>query len=127
MKKFKIGFWISTGVLSAMLLMSAGMYIFNHEEIAGLFTKFGYPSYIIYPLALAKTTGVTVLVLSKNSKIREWAYVGFFFNFVLAFFAHFQIGDGEQAGALVALVLLFLSYFFDYKRNTVSEADLALS
>ena len=125
MKKFKIGFWISTSLLSAMMLMSASMYVFNHEEIAGLFAKFGYPTYIIYPLALAKVTGVAVLLLSKNSKIKEWAYIGFFFNFVLAFFAHFQIGDGEQIGALMAMALLSLSYFFNYKRHTVFETELA--
>jgi hypothetical protein len=125
MKKFKIGFWISTGLLSAMLLMSASMYVFNHEEIAGMFTKFGYPTYIIYPLALAKLIGVSVLLLSKNLKLKEWAYVGFFFNFILAFFAHYQIGDGEQFGALIALVLLVTSYYFNYKKNTEIEVSLA--
>ena len=68
MKKFKIGFWISTGLLSAMMLMSASMYVFNHEEIAGLFTKFGYPTYIIYPLAVAKLTGVSGFTIKQKLK-----------------------------------------------------------
>jgi len=42
--------------------------------------------------------------------LKEWAYAGFFFDFVLAFFAHFMVNDGEFAPALVALVLLFTSY-----------------
>ena len=127
MKKFKIGFWVSTSLLSAMMLMSARMYVFNHEEIAGLFTKFGYPTYIIYPLAGAKILGVAILLLSGNGKLREWAYVGFFFNFMLAFFAHVQIGDGEQFGAVLALILLSSSYFFNSKRNTSVNAEMSLA
>ena len=124
MKKFQIGFWLSTGLLSAMLLLSAGMYIFNHEEVVSMFTKFGYPSYIVYPLAVAKIAGVLVLLLSKNHKIKEWAYMGFFFNFVLAFFAHFQIGDGEQMGAALAMFLLMLSYFFNIKKNAKTDSEI---
>ena len=36
---------------------------------------------------------------------------------ILAFFAHYMIGDGEQMGALLALILLMTSYIF-YKRIT---------
>ena len=47
--------------------------------------------------------------------LKEWAYAGFFFNFVMAFFAHQQAGDGQWAGALVALVVLLTSYFVGKK------------
>ena len=33
-KKTKIGFYISTGLVSALMLMSASMYVFNHEMVA---------------------------------------------------------------------------------------------
>ncbi len=39
----------------------------------------------------------------------------FFFAFVLAFFAHYMIGDGEQMGAVVATILLLTSYFTEKK------------
>ena len=44
--------------------------------------------------------------------LKEWAYAGFFYAFVLAFFAHFMIGDGQQATAVIALVALVVSYIF---------------
>ena len=37
------------------------------------------------------------------------------FAFVLAFFAHYMVGDGEQMGALVATILLLTSYFTNKK------------
>lgn len=112
MKTNKIIYWISTGLLSAMLLMSAGMYVFNNEVVQGMFTNFGYPPYIIYPLAIAKVAAVLVLVTQKQSTIKEWAYSALFFEFILAFFAHYMISDGEQMGAVLAIVLLAVSYIF---------------
>ena len=117
MKTNKIVFYISTGLFSVLMLMSASMYVFNHEEIAKLFTGFGYPTYIIYPLAIAKIAGLIALWFFQKKKIVEWAYAGFVFNAVLAFFAHYMISDGEQFGAVIALVLILTSYFFSKKIN----------
>lgn len=118
MKTTKIIYWASTGLLSALLLMSAGMYVLNHEEVAGMFTAFGYPTYIIYPLAVAKVAAVIVLLSQKQSTIKEWAYSALFFEFILAFFAHYMIGDGEQMGAVMAMILLVISYMYGKKLFT---------
>lgn len=117
MKRNKIIFYIATGLLTALMLFSAGMYFFNHEEVAKMFTNFGYPTYIIYPYAIAKLLGLFAIWNPNFKAIKEWAYAGFFFAFVLAFFAHYMIGDGEQMGALMALVLLVVSYIFNKKAN----------
>ena len=110
MKTTKIIYYISTGLLTLLMLFSAGMYFFNHAEVAGMFTNFGYPTYIIYPYAIAKLLGLVALWFISNKVIKEWAYAGFFFAFILAFFAHVMIGDGDQMGAVVAMVLLIASY-----------------
>ena len=91
--------------------MSAGMYIFNHEAIEQAFTALGFPTYIIYPLAIAKILGVVAILTRKVKLLTGMAYAGFFFNFLLAFSAHAMVGDGEFPGALMALVLLLVSYF----------------
>ncbi len=111
----KIAYWIATGLLTLQMLFSAGMYFFKHEYIVQAFTSFDYPSYVIYPLAILKLSGITVILLNKWKLLKEWAYAGFFFNFVMAFFAHQQAGDGQWGGALVALVLLLASYFLGKK------------
>ncbi len=115
MKTNKIIFWIATSLLSIMMLMSAGMYIFKNADIESAFVGFGFPTFIIYPLAFLKVSGVLVIALTNWTTIKEWAYVGFFFNFLLAIGAHVSVGDGEQAGAIIALVLLVVSYVYNKK------------
>ena len=104
----KIVYWIATGLLCLLMLASAGMYIFNHAAVAEIFTKLNYPTYIVYPLAIAKILGV-LAILSKQSKtLKEWAYAGFFFDFLLAASAHYFANE-SPIFAIVALVLLLVS------------------
>jgi hypothetical protein len=42
--------------------------------------------------------------------LKEWAYAGFFFDFVLAALAHYFSGVLSLIAAIVALVLLMTSY-----------------
>ena len=109
MKKFKIIYWGSTGLLAAMMLMSAGMYIGNHEEMIKNFNHLGYPAHIIYPLALAKVAGVIALLVAKPRPLTLWAYAGFSYVFVLAAMAHGYAGE-SVAAPLVALALAMTSY-----------------
>jgi hypothetical protein len=115
MKTNKIVYWIATGLLCLMMLGSAAMYIFNHAEVAKIFTSLGYPTYIIYPLAIAKILGVIAILTRYSITLKEWAYAGFFFDFVLALSAHLNASDGGFITPIIALVLLFVSYFFDRK------------
>ena len=115
MKKDKIIFYVATGLLTALMIFSVQMYFFKHESVAQMFTNFGYPTYIIYPYAIAKLLGLFAIWNPNFKVIKEWAYSGFFFAFILAFFAHYMIGDGEQMGALIALILLIVSYIFNKK------------
>lgn len=98
--------------------MSAGLYFFKHEEIVSGFLKLGYPSYIIYPLAVAKILGLIAIWTKKSQTLKEWAYAGFFFNLLLAVSSHFYVGDGQFGGSLLGIILLITSYFFDKKLNT---------
>lgn len=121
MKTNKIVYWGATGLLSVMMILSASMYIFNHDFVVKTFEGLGFPSWIIYPLAVAKLLGLVAIITKKSTMLKEWAYAGFFFDFVLAFFAHISINDGEFAGALIALTLLVLSYVFEKKMNSDTQ------
>jgi hypothetical protein len=114
-KTEKIIYWVATGLLTAMMLMSAGMYLFNNEMVSEVFTRLGYPTYLIYPLASAKVLGLVAIWTNKSKAIKEWAYAGFFFDFLLAFTAHLEVNDGESLPALVAMALLIVSYWFGKK------------
>ncbi|NRD20232.1 DoxX family protein [Winogradskyella eckloniae] len=115
MKRNKIIFYVSTALLTLLMLFSVSMYIFKHEDVSVMFSKFGYPTYIIYPYAVAKLLGLFSIWNPKFKTIKEWAYAGFCFAFILAFFAHFMISDGGQTSALIAMILLIISYIFNKK------------
>jgi hypothetical protein len=98
------------------MLFAVFNYIFKHDLILEVFNKLGFPAYIIYPLAVAKTLGVVAILTKKSRTLKEWAYAGFFFNFILAASAHINAGDGVNVvPAIVSLVLLAISYFTDRK------------
>ncbi|MEM8488713.1 MAG: DoxX family protein [Bacteroidota bacterium] len=109
----KIFYWIATGLVCLMMIFSAGMYLFNTAEIQALFTSLGYPAYIVIPLAIAKILAVVAILTKKSAVLKEWAYAGLCFDFILASSAHIMVGDGEQYGAIVALVILAVSYYYD--------------
>ena len=106
-------YWTATVLLTLLMLFAAFNYIFKHELIVIVFQKLGFPTYIIYPLAVAKLLGVAAILSKKSKTLKEWAYAGFFFNFVLAISAHLNAGDGQFAPALASLALLSTSYVLD--------------
>ncbi len=114
-KRNRLIYLISTGLLTALMLMSAGMYFFNNQMVSETFTSLGYPTHIIYPLAIAKILGLVAIWTKKSQTLKEWAYAGFFFDFVLATTAHFVANDGGAMPALFAIVLVLVSYNFEKK------------
>ena len=97
------------------MLFSATMYFVKHEMVAGVFEALGFPTWVIYPLAIAKVLGVIAILSKKSKLLKEWAYVGMFFVMALAVTAHIMIRDGGQGAAALGLVALIVSRYFDWK------------
>jgi len=112
----KILFWVSTVVMCGIFLFSAGMYLTKYEMVQGFYKHLGFPIWIIYPLAIAKILGVIAIISNKSALLREWAYAGFFFDAVLAFAAHYMVGDGSGGMSAIALVAVVVSRAFQASR-----------
>lgn len=111
MLRTKIIYWAATVLICAVMCYSASMYFLNTEMIRGFFFSFNYPEYLVIPLAIAKICGVVMILWRKSRWLTEWAYAGFFFDIVLAFFAHYFAGDSTTF-TLMAMIFLLTSYFF---------------
>ncbi len=111
----KIVYWVATGLLCALMVLSAAMYFFNYGTVEDTFIRLGYPTYIIYPLAVAKVLAVLAILTKRSHTLKEWAYAGLFFDFVLALSGHLVAGDGAFGGAVFAIALLLISYVYDRK------------
>ena len=115
MKKNKIIYWISTALLALLFFAGAMMYIFNYPRAEGFFISLGFPTWIIYPLAILKILGAIAILTKKSNFLKELAYSGFLFDAILALTAHIIVSDGEYAPAIIALVLIAISWFLDRK------------
>jgi len=111
---------IVTGIFTLLVLMGASQYFFNHDVVKEMFESIQYPTYLIYPMGIAKFLGVIIIWVNKSKVLKEWAYAGFVFNFLLAISAHLNVNDGEYFAAIIALVFVVVSYI--YFRKISSKA-----
>jgi hypothetical protein len=107
----KVVYWTSTGIVAVMLLFALG-YLTGSVEIVSAFTKVGYPQHVRIILGIVKPAAAIVLLLPGVALLKEWAYAGVAFTWVMAFFAHYSAGDATQTWVmpLVLLALLSVSY-----------------
>jgi len=73
-----------------------------------------YPLYFFTLLGIFKILGgVALLLPRKFSKIREWAYAGFTFDFIFASYSHWAVNDSidKVILPLVILAILAVSYY----------------
>jgi hypothetical protein len=106
-----IVYWTTTVIVSVML-MFALMYLTGSEQVTSGFTKAGYPQHLRIVLGVAKPAAGLVLLLPGLLLLKEWAYAGAAFTWIMAVIAHYDAGDGVQvwSGPLILLALLGISY-----------------
>ncbi|MDX1782523.1 MAG: DoxX family protein [Aequorivita vladivostokensis] len=105
-------YWIATGLLSALFLYSAFLFLTDTLVIQGHYQDYQYPSYLVVPMAIAKIFAILVILFRKPKWVMEWAYAGLFFDLVLASFAHYSLGDPNLTLTLLGILFLLISYFF---------------
>lgn len=93
-----------------MMLAATAAEIFQFGESVKVLAALGYPAHIAYVLPVTKFLGVAAILPRYSKTLTEWAYAGFFFDFVLAALAHYFSGYESTIPAIVALVLLMTSY-----------------
>ncbi len=107
----KVLYWVSTGLLTAVMLFSVYNYFFNYEIITGFFEHFHYPTYLVYPLAIAKILGLIAIWGNFSALLKNLAYAGFFYNTLMAFFAHLITDGTDYLFSFLALLCVVISFF----------------
>jgi hypothetical protein len=127
MKKTKIIFWVTTGLLSAMLGIGAVYDAISAKEAVDHVTRIGYPAYIVPFLGVAKILGIIAILVPKYPRLKEWAYAGITYDLIGAFYSHITFGDGPDmwAGFLIGFVLIAVSYIYYHKLQR--ETDYAIA
>jgi hypothetical protein len=113
-KRNKIIYWIATLWLALGMVSTAIVQLMHVKEEADMFSRLGYPVYLLTILGIWKLLGVTAVLVPKFPLLKEWAYAGFFFAMSGAVFSHFAVGDGgkEFFGPGLLIVLTVVSWYF---------------
>ena len=108
----KIGYWATTTIIVLFMLFDAALYLAGATAAVEGFNHLGYPQQLRIFLGVAKLAGAIVLIIPGVGLLKEWAYAGFTFAWILATIAHYSAGDGVKAVApVVLLAMLAVSYF----------------
>src|SRR5262245_61582218 len=107
----RVVYWGSTAIVSAMLLMSLS-YLTGNEQVVSGFAKAGYPQHLRIVLGIVKPTAAIVLLLAGLPLLKEWAYAGVTFAWIMAFISAYVNREGAQIWImpLALLALLGASY-----------------
>jgi hypothetical protein len=126
MRSTNITFWVSTTII--FLFEGVMPALTSHTAMAheGL-THLGYPLYFGTMLMVFKVCGVLALMVPQvPARVKEWAYAGFAFDFIAAFWSHAAIdGIGTMLiGPIIGLVVLALSYTSHQKRRQAAGIQI---
>lgn len=119
MRKDKLIYWISTGFIAAVMLLSAFYFAFAPDANSA-FKHLGLPNWFKIELTITKFLGVLALVIpSVPKRLKEFAYFGFTITLISADIA--QMSSGDSAWPIVVhlgcFCILALSYVYYYKTN----------
>ncbi len=107
----KIAYWTSTTIAAVMLLLALS-YLTGSEQVVSGFAKAGYPQHLRIVLGIAKPAAAIVLLVPGFALLKEWAYAGATFAWVMAFISAYSSGEGVRIWSmpLVLLLILIVSY-----------------
>lgn len=124
MKKTTIIYWVTTSLIFLMEGVMPALTSQTEMAKEGI-RHLGYPEYFGTALVVFKVAGALLLMLPQvPSRIKEWAYAGFAFDFIFAGISHAAV-DGMGSGVVLPLIflgILAVSYMYYYKKQAEAVA-----
>src|SRR4030088_674042 len=102
----KIAYWGSTAIAAASLLMAL-TYLSGSEQVVSGFAKAGDPRNLRIVLGIVKPVAGIVLLLPGFALLKEWAYAGVTFAWVMAS-SYSSLSRKNRTRSILPLVLLVL-------------------
>lgn len=125
MKKINIAYWIITGLFSAFMIFSSiGGVTLDEQAVAFLHDHMGYPLYFIRFISVAKIIGaIAILVPLVPTRVKEWAYFGFFIDLGAAVYSFIALGDpvAQWAPMFLFIAVLLVAYWLHHKRLSLRK------
>ena len=105
----RIAYWAST-IIVGVGLLGALSYLTGNEQVVSGFAKAGYPQHLRIVLGIVKPAAAIVLLLPGVALLKEWAYAGATFTWIMASLSAYVNGEQVWPVPLALLALLATSY-----------------
>ena len=104
--------WFVTGLMAALMVLSAVPDVLRIPDALAVFRHLGYPPYLLPFLGTAKILGVAIVLTPRLPRLKEWAFAGLTFDLTGALFSHLSVGDPPTVWtpAAIGLALMTGSY-----------------
>jgi len=122
MKNSNVFYWIVTGLMAALIVISAIPDLLIAQQAVDIMGHLGYPIYLLPFLGIAKSAAVATILLPGMRRVKEWAFAGLIFDLVGALYSHLSSGDGPSAWlpAVIGLSLVSGAYLL-YRARTLES------
>ena len=123
----KIAYWIFTGLIAALMIVSAIPDMLVIDEAVKIFEHLGYPRYLLPFIGIAKLLGAAAILQPWFRGLKEWAYAGITFDLIGALYSHLAVGDPIQFLIPPILGLVFVGGSYLLLRKLESRQSAAAS
>jgi hypothetical protein len=111
--RFKpVAYRIFTGILLLQTLAGAVLDLSRNRAFADAAGHLGYPPYLLPILGTLRIAAFITILVPGLMVIKEWAYAGLFFEFVIACISHIAVGDSvtQWFSPLIFALITFASW-----------------
>lgn len=125
MKALKITYWITTGLVVLLMVLSFFNYFFN-PALKEAYVHAGFPDWFRVELGIAKLLGALALgIPAVPLRVKEWAYAGFFINFFSAILAHYFVNDPVYTQVIpFVMVLILVASYVSFHKVVVNKTTV---
>lgn len=109
------------GLLCLVFVVSAALTFLDPGGTMRSTAKLGFPTFFVYPLAVAKLLGVAAVLSRRLRTLSHFAFAGFLFDMVLALSAHVHEHDFPAGWLAVAGLIIWVAAFASEHRRWSRE------
>jgi len=115
--------WVVTGLMAALMLLSAVPDVLRIPDALAVLRHLGYPPYLLVFLGTAKILGVAAVLTPGGGRLKEWAFAGLTFDLTGALYSHLSVGDPANVWMPAAIGLALMAGAYVAYRTRPSRAD----
>jgi uncharacterized membrane protein YphA (DoxX/SURF4 family) len=125
-KRLRAVYWVLTGLFCLLQGWAAVQYLIEAPRMMQSIHALGYPTYFVKLLGAAKLLGIAAILYGGFPRLKEWAYAGFTFDTIGAFFSHLSSGDSLLIAAVPLLfcAVQLVSYFLWKRLEPASDGAI---